>query len=58
MEIPLFAIMQSVYASQHLQITPPDEQLREHVFGTNGNPGCDSCRRETEILVSHQQEFA
>jgi len=50
-------IMMSVYTARHGQHPPAEEALHEHVFGSDQNTACELCKRETEILVSHQREF-
>ena len=49
--------MVGVYTARHQRMPESDRALREHVFGSGGQPGCEVCREETEFLVAHQMRF-
>lgn len=49
--------MLGVFTARHQQMPKSDELLHEHVFGAEGQAGCEACREETEFLVAHQKKF-
>ena len=49
--------MVGVYTARHQRMPESDGALREHIFGSSGQAGCEICREETEFLVAHQMRF-
>jgi hypothetical protein len=49
--------MLAVYTARHQNMPKSDGWLYRHVFGLDGDAGCEACREETEFLVAHQKNF-
>ena len=49
--------MLAVFTARHQHMPKSDGWLYRHVFGPNGDSGCEACREETEFLVAHQRKF-